>query len=471
MDDKDALVAELRRTIKQLQKRIQELELELARAKKDSSTSSKPPSSDLVKPPKPKNKSAKKRRKSQRGGQPGHKRHEREPLPQDRVDEWITYELFDEEVLEWGLTPTDEFETRQHIELVESPIHVTEIRLRKYLTPEGETVLPDVPEWARPPLFGPRMLATIGWLKSRAHCSYTTIEAWFCDVLSVPVSRGYLAKLCNGVISDSLAEAYEEIRQAIPRQEQLGSDETSFKNNGQKHWIWCITAKLFSLYHIAPSRSRSVLEELIGEDFDGILHCDYYSSNCSFAWNFSAKAQYCWAHLIRDLRFLLKHPQQKTKAWAEQLLDRSRRLFSAWHRREEMTQAGFEYSMNWHRDRFLDLMAFPPDSQEARNLASRFALVALEDGKFYDLSQDYFRFAFAAGVEPTNNHTEQQVRHCVIDRLITQGTRSDKGQRYHERMWTALATCGKQNRSFFGFLHESITAHLTAQPTPSLFPT
>jgi transposase len=193
MDDKDAKITELRQTIQRLQQRIGELELELARSRKDSSTSSKPPSSDLVKPPKPKTKTGGKRKPPKRGGQPGHKRHLREPLPQDRVDEWITYELFDEDVLERGLIPTDEFETWQHIEFVESPITVTEYRLRKYLTPRGETVLPVVPERDLP-LFGSRMLSMIGWLKSRAHCSYTTIEAWFGDVLDLPVSRGYLAR-------------------------------------------------------------------------------------------------------------------------------------------------------------------------------------------------------------------------------------------------------------------------------------
>lgn len=471
MDDKDALITELRRTIERLKQRVQELELALARAQKDSSTSSKPPSSDLIKPPKPKAKAGGKRKPPKRGGQPGHKRHLRDPLPQDRVDEWFTYELFDHEVLERGLIPTDEFETWQQIEFVESPIYVTEYRLRKYRTAQGETVLPVVPEWDNLPLFGSRMLAMIGWLKSRAHCSYTTIEAWFTDVLDLSVSRGYLAKLCNGVISASLADSYEEIKQAIPRQEQLGSDETSLKNNGIPHWIWCITSKLFSLYHIAPTRSRSVLEELIGAEFDGVLNCDYFSSNTSFAWNFSAKAQYCWAHLIRDMRFLLKHPQQKTKTWAEQLLDRTRRLFSAWHRRGEMTQAGFEKSMNHHRDRFIDLIEQVPSSQEAQTLADRFGLVELEEGRYYDLSNDYFRFLFEKGVEPTNNHTEQQVRFCVIDRLITQGTRSETGQRYHERMWTAIATCAKQGRSFFGYLHQSLTAYLAGQSTPSLLPT
>ena len=86
----------------------------------------------------------------------------------------------------------------------------------------------------------------------------------------------------------------------------------------------------------------------------------------------------------------------------------------------------------------------------------------------YDLSQDYFRFMFTEGIEPTNNHTEQQIRHCVIDRRITQGTRGLAGQRYHERMWSAIAMCRTQGRSFFDFLLNSITAHFNHTTAPSL---
>ena len=75
----------------------------------------------------------------------------------------------------------------------------------------------------------------IGWMKSAAHCSYSTIETYMEDVLQVPVSRGYLAKLCTGLISDSLDTSYQELKVVIPHQEQLGSDETSFKNNGKKN--------------------------------------------------------------------------------------------------------------------------------------------------------------------------------------------------------------------------------------------
>jgi len=49
---------------------------------------------------------------------------------------------------------------------------------------------------------------------------------------------------------------------------------TSFKNNGKKHWVWYITASLFTLFQIASSRSRSVLEELVGADFKGFIYFD-----------------------------------------------------------------------------------------------------------------------------------------------------------------------------------------------------
>jgi len=52
--------------------------------------------------------------------------------------------------------------------------------------------------------------------------------------------------------------------------------------------------------------------------------------------------------------------------------------------------------------------------------------------------------------------------------MITQGTRSETGQRYHERMCTALATCRKQQRNFFDFLKSSIEAKLNKQSPSSL---
>jgi hypothetical protein len=65
--------------------RIAEWEAEVARLKKDSSTSSKPPSSDIVKPPRSPA-SRGRRGKRRQGGQPGHRQHLRPLFPPEQVD-------------------------------------------------------------------------------------------------------------------------------------------------------------------------------------------------------------------------------------------------------------------------------------------------------------------------------------------------------------------------------------------------
>lgn len=121
MQSKDVIIIELRELVAKLLKqveeqsrRIVELELQLAKALKNSSNSSKSPSRDIVKPPK--KKKVDRRRKTKRGGQKGHQRKLRDPLPPERVNETFVYEMNDADVSELGLTPTDEFEVIQHIE-------------------------------------------------------------------------------------------------------------------------------------------------------------------------------------------------------------------------------------------------------------------------------------------------------------------------------------------------------------------
>ena len=69
---------------------------------------------------------------------------------------------------------------------------------------------------------------------------------------------------------------------------------------------------------------------------------------------------------------------------------------------------------------------------------------------------------------PTNNLAEQAIRFVVLDRIVTQGSRGETGQRWLERIWTTVATGVQQGRRVFAFLEESITAHFTDQPPPRL---
>ena len=72
------------------------------------------------------------------------------------------------------------------------------------------------------------------------------------------------------------------------------------------------------------------------------------------------------------------------------------------------------------------------------------------------------------GIEPTNNLAEQAIRFVVIDRKITQGSRSAAGRRWLERIWTTMATCAQHGKSVFQFIDKTVRAFFQGTPCPSL---
>ena len=140
-----------------LQERIAALEAELAKAKKNSSNSSKPPSSDLVKPPKPPRNDGQNR---QRGGQPGHEQHLRADFPPEAIDEVVPYTLDCCPDCGGKLRPFDRpADVLQQVEIIAAPTVVTEHRANAYWCSHCHkshfASLPEAVEKAG--LFGPRL--------------------------------------------------------------------------------------------------------------------------------------------------------------------------------------------------------------------------------------------------------------------------------------------------------------------------
>jgi transposase len=442
----------------QLREEVARLQQKLAAARKNSATSSKPPSSDMVKPPKPPRADGKKR---QRGGQPGHEQHLRTPFPPEAIDKTISYTL--------DCCPDcggamrlfqHPDKVQQQVEITATPTIITEHQTLVYWCPHCRKAhcarLPEPVEKAG--LFGPRLTALVAFMKGVCHASFSTIRKFLRDVVGADVSRGYLAKLIAKV-SESLAGAYAELFQRLPGEAVLNVDETGHKENGAKFWTWCFRAQLYTLFRIDTSRGSKVLVEVLGEEFNGVLGCDYFSAYRKYMRQFDVLVQFCMAHLIRDVKFLLTLPRREDQAYGQRVRDALRELFAVIHRRGTMSEAGFRKALQAARDDVLTAATTSvPDTKHARNLAKRFR----ENGAAY------FRFITTPGIAPTNNLAEQAIRFVVIDRHITQGTRSERGRRWCERIWTVIATCAQQGRAVFQFLLDSVQAHFSGTPPPSL---
>jgi transposase len=452
---------ELERVVAELLARVAALESQLAAAKKNSATSSKPPSSDLVKPPK----AQQQRGKRKRGAQPGHPRHERPPFGPDEITHVEEHRLDCcpecGGALELVESPA---RVLQQIEVVAQPVKIVEHRSRvcRCGKCDREFTQPIPEEVQAAGLVGPQLTALVGYLKGACHCSFSTIRKFVRDVLKVSLSRGQLRKLC-GKVADSLDAAYRELLAALPHQKTLNVDETGHKENGQGLWTWCFRAPLFTLFKIDPSRGSEVLVETLGTEFDGVIGCDYFSAYHKYMrLNEHVLVQFCLAHLIRDVKFLVEHPHAKNRAYGQRVLAALRELFAIVHRRDEyrseaafcgaLEDQGFEV---WLQATFRT-----PQTSEAQNLANR----------FHKHGREYLRFITTPGVEPTNNLAEQAIRFVVLDRRVTQGTRSAAGRKWCERIWTAIATCTQHGRDVLAFLTESVQALFAHAKPPSLLP-
>jgi transposase len=443
----------------ELQAKVKQLEVQLAAARKDSSTSSKPPSSDIVKPPRPE--PAPDAGPRARGGQPGHPRHERPPFPPEQIAQFFDYRL--DVCPDCGhalLSSGQECRVVQQVEVREIPLRVEEHRQHASYCPCCAKVFRgDMPSAVQQGgLLGPNLTALVAFLKGVCHASYSTVRKFLRDIVQLPVSRGYLAKVVAKV-SEALQRPYEELLACLPDEKSLNVDETGHKNNKELFWTWCFRADLYTLFKIAPTRSAAVLLEVLGTEFDGVLGCDFFGAYRRYMRECSIRLQFCLAHFIREVKYLLTLPDPRDRAYGERLREALRQLFGVIHQRAQWSAPEFKHRLQGARAEVLWCATrdVPPTAAAGR-LAKRLR----EHG------DSYFRFVTTPGVEPTNNLAEQAIRFVVIDRLITQGTRSDTGQRWCERIWTVIATCVQQGRSVYDFLCAAVAQWFAEKPGPSL---
>ncbi len=457
------------RQIDLLLRKVSELERKVAQLSKNSANSSKPPSSDITRSkPQPRQKG-----KRKVGAQPGHPRHERPAFPEADIKNFHDYRL--DACPECGnaeVTFLDEPpRVQQQMEIEKVVVFKEEHRSYPVWCERcGKVHYHPFPEHVvKEGLFKERITALVAYMKAVDHASFSTIRKFIRDVMGENVSRGYLRKVVAKA-SAALDAPYAELLNLLPLESTLNVDETGHKENGGKFWTWVFRAELYVLFKIDKTRGSKVLLDVLGEEFDGVLGCDYFSAYHKYMSDFNITVQFCIAHLIRDIKFLTGLPDAETRAYGRRLLATIKAMFQVIHQRDRAEPAGFQRALEQARDRILDVALgdvpsrLDPDGKELKREAFNMAKRFRENGKAY------FEFITTPGIGPTNNLAEQAVRFVVIDRRITQGTRSPKGRETCERLWTVAGTCAMQGRSAFEFILAAVRAYFRGEPAPSLLP-
>src|SRR5919199_5097194 len=300
-----AYVHTLRDEVKQLHDGVETLE---ARLQQNSTTSSRPPSSDSpYKKPRLRTTAATPRKA---GGKPGHPGHHQVLLPPTTVQELRP------ERCPCGNTTfavTRPYHTHQVLELPPLTLEVTHWVLH-------QGWCPDCGRWSKAQVpaehatgYGPRLSAVMGELAGAYGNGRRIVQTFCASVLHVPISLGAIQKVLDRV-SQAIEPHYTVIATQTRRALVNYIDETPWFLTHSLQWLWVMVSDTAALYMIHPRRSKEAFAALI-DDWEGILVSDGYG----VYQNWVARRQTCLAHLIRTARSLAERQQAELAAcgtWA-----------------------------------------------------------------------------------------------------------------------------------------------------------
>lgn len=456
--ERDAMIASMRASIERLETRVRDLE---ARLGQNSSNSSLPPSANPLHAPTPK---PKKRSKRKRGGQPGHKGHQRARLPAEEVIHTIPLVPTRCEQCQATLPqtpqPGDPPPTwHQVCELPRLPVVVTEFLGHARTCPCCQHVTrAAIPQEITADSFGPRLQAALSYLAGCQHVSKRGLEEVVETVFGVPIGLGTIARL-EQKTSAALAGPHQDILLAIRQAEVKYADETSWKQAGKLRWLWVAVTSVAVGLVVQLRRNGTAMRQLLGEKPKGVVVSDRFGAYSGLP---LAQRQLCWAHLKRDFQAMAERTG-KAKAVGEGLSEVVTNLFWCFRRFREGKR-----SRAWLQKQVAARSRPEAEALLLRGLECGCAKTAQTCCNILEVEEAMWTFAFTEGVEPTNNAAERALRGAVIWRKKSFGSQSEAGCEFVGRLLSVVQTVKLRGAKVLDYLAEAINAHRHGLPAPSV---
>ncbi|MCL2424185.1 MAG: IS66 family transposase [Micrococcales bacterium] len=416
------LIAELRATVAEL----------TARLGQDSSNSSRPPSSDGLRPAP---KSLRRASGRKPGGQVGHKGStlEMTDVPDQVVDHLpqrcgrCGHDLV-------GVLSAST-ERRQVVDLPPMAPVVTEHRLHEVTCPGcGAATRASAPAGVRRQVqYGPRTSALMAYLVDAQHLSVSRCAQAMSEVMGLPVATGTVQAVVARAAAVVDARFVPLVRDLLAAASVLHVDETGFKVAGTLAWAHSASDPHLTLIDVHAKRGRKAMDAVgVLPAFTGTLVHDAWAPYDTLG-KVDAH-QLCCAHVLRELRAVSDHHHDldpRRWCWADQTAAALRTAIAdptaADQARKQITDALAATQLHHH----------PPGKLGAKHraLARRLS----------DRLEDYLRFTTDPAVPPTNNAAEQEIRMVKIKHKITGGMRTLTGARRFAAMRSYLATARKHH--------------------------
>jgi transposase len=324
--------------------------------------------------------------------------------------------------------------TREVIEVTPSPAVVTEHRYLERCCPGcGRRVTPAVDlsgMVAGQSRLGVGLVSLIATLRGEWRMPIRAIQQALGSVhdlrLSVGAIHGALgqvARVGQSMVADTLA--------SIRASPVVHADETGWREGGRNCYLWTFSTPTHCYYR-SGSREKGMVDTVLGPDFSGVLVSDFYAAYD----HYDGVQQKCWVHLLRDIHHLTRqHPADAAlAAWATDV----RAVYDdALAAAAGLTAQGASEAARRTERQALEERLWAVCEPFAADEDAPQAVLCRRVDKY---RHALFSFVREAGVPSHNNAAERSVRHEVVGRKISGGTRSEAGTRVRTTLATLFGT-------------------------------
>ena len=243
------------------------------------------------------------------------------------------------------------------------------------------------------------------------------------------LDAGFALKITPATVNAILKRAAEAadaeygiLKRRIRTASRVFVDETSFSVLGVNYWVWIFRTKTDILLVIRPTRGNTVLSEILGLDYSGVVHCDCWRAYDILV---HASIQRCWAHLLRKSKELLtvagRHFHARLKAIHEEIIDFNKTNPTEGDRQKKTAEMTLRLNA---------LLRYYSRYEEIRPVI-----------KYIDNHHDQWLTCLRlSDVETTNNLAEQGIRETVMVRKIIGAFRSEDGSKHYETLASLIAS-------------------------------
>lgn len=305
-------IKDLSRHIEKQQQVIEELQRQIA---KNSSNSSKPPSSDGFK--KHRTSSLRKKGEKTTGGQEGHKGSTLNQV--ETPDHKVVYETVSCVHCQTSLSdvPVSEYENRQVFDIpaihIEVTAHKAEVKFCPQCGKMNKGVFPQ--EVSQPVQYGDNVKSHAVYFNNYHHIPVARTAEIFEDVFGHRISEGVILQ-SNDAAATAVAPSTETIKEQLINSDVVHFDESGLKVKGKLHWLHVASNDRLTYYGVHGKRGQNAMDDIaILPDFQGTAVHDHWKSY--FAYN-DCEHSLCNAHHLRELKFINEHHGQ---TWAKEMSD------------------------------------------------------------------------------------------------------------------------------------------------------